>query len=79
MAKIKIDKVESYFSIKGYVEITKKQGVIKISKSTRNTCKPWAKTQEQLLKVPVQENTTTRVSGFKIDRTKFDHKQSERT
>ncbi|MBV6418841.1 MAG: hypothetical protein DAHOPDDO_00051 [Ignavibacteriaceae bacterium] len=40
-----------------------------MSKSTRNSGKPWTKSQEQQLKSLAKQNTPTRVIGFKIGRT----------
>lgn len=40
-----------------------------MSKSTRNTGKPWTPAEVKELKQMAKENTPTRVAGFKLGRT----------
>lgn len=40
-----------------------------MTKSTRNTGKPWTPTQQRELKTLAQQNTPTRVIGLKLGRT----------
>lgn len=40
-----------------------------MSKSTRNSGKPWTASQEQQLKTLAKQNTPTRVIGLKLGRT----------